>query len=220
MGEARNIRVLIVDDHEIVRRGLEFFLASQSGFEVVGEAKNGQEAYALVKETNPDVVLMDLVMPEMDGMDAIRLIKSSFPQVEILVLTSFVDDDKVRTAIRNGAAGYMMKDASPIELARAIRAAAGGQVYLHPEAARRLASIVRAKTDPAPEPDVLTERELDVVRLVARGLSNQDIAEDLSISQKTVKAHVSNILGKLGLSSRVQIALYALRQGIVPLDDL
>lgn len=220
MSEEKKVRVMIVDDHEVVRRGLEFFLASQADFEVVAEASNGLEALQLTRDVNPDVILMDLVMPEMDGLDAIRIIKNNFPDVEILVLTSFVDDEKVRTAIQNGAAGYMMKDASPIELARAIRATGRGQVYFHPEAARRLANIVRSRTKQMPAPDILTNREMDVIRLIARGLSNQEIADDLTISLKTVKTHVSSILGKLGLNSRVRVALYALRHSIVPLDDI
>lgn len=214
------IRILLVDDHEMVRQGLQVFLASQPDFAVVGEAATGEEAIRLANTLNPDVILMDIIMPEMDGLSAIRVIKSNLSEVEIIALTSFIDNQKVLTAIQNGAAGYMMKDASPNELARAIRAAARGEVYLHPEAARRLATGLRVQATEDPSPEVLTPRELDVLQLVARGLSNQDIASDLSISLQTVKAHMSSILDKLNLNSRVQAALYALRHNVIPLDEI
>lgn len=217
-----NIRVLLADDHQMVRQGLKFFLSTQPGFAVVGEANNGLEAVSLVDELTPDVVLMDLVMPELDGLAATQVIKSRHDDIEVLVLTSYVDDEKVVGAIRMGAAGYLMKDVSPVELARAIHAVARGEVYLHQEAARHLAEGLRpAAGGPAePGPDTLTEREIEILRYIARGLNNQDIAEDLVISPKTVKAHVSHILQKLGLESRVQAALYALRHNVVPLDEV
>lgn len=220
MDEPQVTRILIVDDHEVVRKGLRFFLSTQPDIDIIGEADNGTQAVRMVDQLQPNVVLMDLVMPGMDGLEAIQLIKTRHPQVEIIVLTSFVDDQKVYRAIQMGVAGYMMKDADPNELSRAIRAAVNGEVYLHPEAARRMANILRNQNEHEPSIDVLTEREIEVLRLVGRGLTNQEIADDLSISLKTVKSHVSNILSKLGLNNRVQLALCALRNGIVPLDDL
>jgi two-component system, NarL family, response regulator LiaR len=214
------IRVFIIDDHEMVRKGLIYFLESRSGFQVVGEADSIVNSLILIDEILPDIILMDLVMPEISGLDGIQMIKTKYPNIEILVISSFIDDEKVHTALRNGASGYMMKDSSPIELARAIKMAANGEVYLHPEAARRLASSLRNEDGKDPSPKILTEREIDVIKLVARGLSNQNIADDLTISLKTVKTHVSSVLNKLNLNSRVQIALYALRHNIVPIDDV
>lgn len=216
------IRVLLVDDHQMVRQGLRFFLSTQPGFDVVGEAEDGRAAVALADELRPDVVLMDLVMPEMDGLEAMRRICSRHEDVEILVLTSFVDDEKVLSAIKCGASGYLMKDVNPQELARAIRTAARGEVYLDADAARRLARAMRPEEGESdePAPDVLTERELEVLALIARGLSNREIANDLSIALKTVKGHVSSILQKLELESRVQAALYALRHEVVQLEDV
>jgi NarL family two-component system response regulator LiaR len=214
------IRILLVDDHKMVRQGLIFFLSAQPDFQIVGEASNGVEAIHLAHELRPHVVLMDLVMPVMSGLEAIPQIKTQHPEIEILAVTSFVDDEKVLAAIQEGATGYMMKDATPNEIARAIRSVAQGEMYLHPEAARRLARSLQAKAHPALLLSSLTDRELEVLRLIARGLSNQDIADDLCISFKTVKVHVSSILQKLDLKSRVQVVLYALRHNIVPLDEI
>ncbi|MCB2160458.1 response regulator transcription factor [bacterium] len=220
MSNADSIRVLIIDDHEMVRKGLIYFLASQPNFEVVGEAGSAIEGIDLVDQLKPDIVLIDLVMPNMSGLETIKIIKTKHSNIELLAITSYIDDQKVHAALRNGASGYMMKDSSPLELARAIRIAAKGEVYLHPEAARRLASSLRTTGESDPLPDVLSDREIEVVKLIARGLSNQDIADDLNISVKTVKSHVSSILSKLMLESRVQIALYALRHYIVQLEDI
>jgi len=222
MADQPAIRVLLVDDHQMVRQGLLYFLSAQEGIEVVGQAENGLQAVTMVEETRPDVVLMDLAMPEMDGLEALRRIKADHADIEVLVLTSFVDDEKVLAAIEHGASGYLMKDIKPGELARAIRAAARGEVYLHPEAARHLAQAQYpgASDREEPSPAILTEREREVLELVARGLSNQDIADTLTITLKTVKTHVSNILHKLGLESRVQAALYALRHNLVPFDEI
>jgi two-component system, NarL family, response regulator LiaR len=216
------IRVLLADDHQMVRQGLIFFLSTQPGIEVVGEAGTGEEALKLVEMLRPDVVLMDIVLPKMSGIEAIRIIHTEYPATEVIMLTSFIDDDKVRDAIQAGAAGYLMKDVDPSALASAIYAIRRGELYLHPEAARRLAEILRPNPNDAqePSPDVLTEREGEVLKLVAHGLSNQSIASQLSITLKTVKAHVSSILQKLELDSRVQAALYALRHSIVQLDEL
>lgn len=218
MSDGNVIRILLVDDHQMVRQGLVFFLSYQPDLEVVGQASDGIEAIKLADLLEPDVVLMDIVMPEMDGLSALKIIKDRHPNTEILVLTSFIDDEKVLSAIQCGAAGYLKKDVNPPELARAIKTVAHGEVYLHPEASRRLAQSMRPQFPQEPHPDILTERELDVLKLIARGLRNQDIADDLSVTLKTVKVHVSNILAKLDMNSRVQAALYALRHNIVDLE--
>ena len=219
MSDSKPIQVLLVDDHEMVRQGLGIFLNASPDITVVGQAQNGLEAIQRVQENPPDVVLMDLIMPELDGVEATRRIKALFPEVEIIALTSYVDEAKVVDALAAGVAGYVMKDVKPAELVRAICAAAQGEMYLSPVAARLLAKRVSPAKSPEPSPEVLTERELDVIRLIARGLSNQDIAKDLNISAKTVKTHISAILQKLNLTSRTQAALYALRRNLVPLND-
>ncbi len=207
------IRVLVADDHPVVRQGLRTFLALQDDFEIVGEAGDGEEAVKQVEELLPDVVVMDLVMPKLDGIDAIRRIRSVSPTTRVLVLTSFLDDAKVFPAVRAGAAGYLLKDVEPVDLARAIRTVMRGEGLLHPAiAARVMEALSRPERTPA---EGLTERELDVLRLLARGLSNKAIALELHVSEKTVKTHVSNILAKLHLADRTQAALYAVRQRIV-----
>ncbi|MFC1959353.1 response regulator [Chloroflexota bacterium] len=222
MQNEQPIRVLLVDDHQMVRQGLLFFLSTQPGITVLGEAATGEEALQLVEELAPDVVLLDLVLPGISGIEVMQTLRRQHPAVEVIVLTSFIDDSKVADAIRAGAAGYLMKDVDPTELAAAIYAIRSGELYLHPEAARRLAEAMRPGPgeQQEPVPSTLTERELEVLKLVARGMSNQEIAGQLNISLKTVKAHVSNILHKLALESRVQAALYALRHQVVQLDDL
>jgi two-component system, NarL family, response regulator LiaR len=210
------IRVLIVDDHEVVRQGLKTFLGLDPGLEIVGEAGDGVEAVAQARALRPDVVLMDLLMPKMDGLTAIRAIRAELPEVEVIALTSVLEDSSVGESLRAGAIGYLLKDTRPQELRRAIRAAADGQVQLSPQAAARLIREVRAPESP----EALSERETDVLRLLARGLANKQIARELSITEKTVKSHVSSILGKLGLQSRTQAALYAGRVGLLPVDEL
>ncbi len=205
------IRVLLADDHSVVRQGLRMFLALDSELEVVAEAANGAEAVRLANELKPDVVLMDLLMPEMDGIEATATIRRQLPDTEVIALTSVLEDEKVFGAIRAGAIGYLLKDTEADELCRAIKAAAAGQVQLSPQAAARLMREVR----PPDSPDELTPRETEVLRLLARGLANKEIARDLSIGEKTVKTHVSNILSKLGVLSRTQAALYAVRAGLV-----
>lgn len=213
------IKVLLVDDHNVVRQGLKLFLATQPDINVVGEADNGQDALAAVGKYQPDVVLMDLVMPKLDGIGATQQIKARFPDVEVIVLTSFTEDAQITSVIKAGAIGYLLKNVEPIELAAAIRAAQRGEVHLHPEVARRLMQALGPKEQPAvAEP--LTEREIEVLKALARGESNKQIADTLIVSEKTVKAHVSNILGKLGLQSRTQAVLYALRHGMVSLEDI
>lgn len=213
------IRVLIVDDHLVVRTGIRALLATEPGIEVVGEARDGAEAITEVARLGPDVILMDLVMPEMDGIAAIEQILASQPDARILVLTSFEADDKVFPAIRAGALGYTLKDFGPAELVRAIQRVYRGESALHPAIARRVLQELAHPPARPPTAQPLTEREVDVLRLVAQGESNQQIAASLGIGEGTVRVHVSNILSKLHLASRTQAALYALRQGLASLDD-
>ena len=220
MAEDVPIRVLLVDDHGVVRRGLEAYLDLVDDIEMVGEAGNGREALARVAEMDaagrpPDVVLMDLLMPEMDGIAATAALKERWPDIEVVALTSFIEEDKIHGALQAGATGYLLKDAAATEVAAAIRAAHHGEMHLDPAVVRRLAESLRAPTREKPiEP--LTEREREVLGLVAQGKANKEIARQLEISERTVRTHVSSILGKLGLASRTQAALYALREGLVP----
>ena len=211
------IRILIADDHEVVRHGLRNFLAFDPELEVIGEAADGQEAVDLVRALRPDVVLMDLLMPRMDGMTATRIIRTELPDTEVVALTSVLEDSSVLEAVRAGAIGYLLKDTRLDDLKRAIRAAAEGQVQLSPQAAALLIREVRA---PEPPTEILTEREGEILRLIARGYANKQIARGLTIAEKTVKTHVSSILAKLGLQSRTQAALYAIRTGLVTADQL
>lgn len=213
-----NIRVLIVDDHAIVRKGIRALLSEAGGFEIVGEAANGQEALLCAQETSPDVILMDLLMPGMDGIEATRQIASHQPASRILVLTSFAADNKVFPAIKAGATGYLLKDTSPDELVRAIRQMHRGEPSLHPTIARKLLQEIKHPAELQPAPDALTDREMAVLRLIAQGLSNQEIADRIMVSESTVRAHVSRVLGKLHLASRTQAALYAVREGLADAD--
>jgi NarL family two-component system response regulator LiaR len=206
------IRVLIADDHAVVRQGLRTFLELQDEIEVVGEAADGQQAVAEAERLKPDVALMDLVMPRVGGEEAIRRMAAVSPATRVVVLTSFAGDDKLFPAVRAGAAGYLLKDVQPHELVRAIRAADAGETILHPAIAARLVEKVARRPDPR---TALTDRELEVLALIARGRANKLIALELGVAERTVKAHVSNILGKLGLSDRTQAALYAVREGLV-----
>jgi NarL family two-component system response regulator LiaR len=209
-------RVLITDDHGVVRQGLRMFLSLDPDFEVVGEASNGEEALAMARDLGPDVVLMDLLMPVMDGISATEKIRAELPEVEVIALTSVLEDASVTGAVRAGAIGYLLKDTDSEELSQAIKAAAEGRVHLAPEAAARLMREVRAPDSP----EALTDREAEVLRLLARGKANKQIASSLYVSEKTVKAHVSSILMKLGVQSRTQAALYAVRAGLVSIDEL
>ncbi len=209
-----SIRTLIVDDHAVVRQGLKMFLGLDPDLELVGEAENGEEAVHLTGELNPDVILMDLLMPVMDGITAISTIRRDFPDIEIIALTSVLEDEAVMKAMRAGAIGYLLKDTQAEELRRAIKAAAAGQVQLSPQAAARLMREVRAPESP----EKLTERETDVLRLLALGRANKEIALELTIGEKTVKTHVSAILRKLGVPSRTQAALHAVRIGLVSIE--
>ena len=213
------IKVHVTDDHPIVRRGIKQLLDTEADIEVVGEATNGREAIADMDKLKPDIVLMDLVMPVMDGIEAIRQIKIGHPQIQILVLTSFATDDKVFPAIKAGALGYLIKDTGPEELVRAIRQVHQGQLTLHPTIAQKLLKELTLTSERPPSPDTLTDREVEVVKLIARGLSNQEISETLVVSIATVYTHVSKILDKLHLASRTQAALYALREGLASLYD-
>jgi two-component system, NarL family, response regulator LiaR len=209
-------RVLITDDHGVVRQGLRMFLSLDPDIQVVGEASNGREALAMVRDLEPDVVLMDLLMPVMDGISATKAIRAALPEVEVIALTSVLEDASVTGAVRAGAIGYLLKDTDAEELSRAIKAAAEGRVHLAPEAAARLMREVRAPENP----EALTDRETEVLKLLARGKANKQIADNLYVSEKTVKAHVSSILMKLGVQSRTQAALYAVRTGLGSLDEL
>jgi NarL family two-component system response regulator LiaR len=216
---ADRIRVLIVDDHQVVRQGLSTFLGLRPEILVVGEAADGKAAVEMAARLEPDIVLMDLVMPELDGIEATRQIRAHHPQTRVIALTSFTEDDKVIPAIRAGAASYLLKDVTPDALVEAILAVHRGEARLHPDIARKLMERVAQAPGGAHAPPLpaegLTTRELEVVRLVARGRSNHEIARELVISEKTVKTHVSNILSKLNLEDRTQIAIHAIKSGLV-----
>jgi NarL family two-component system response regulator LiaR len=212
------IRILIADDHAVVRHGLRALIATEPDLELVGEAADGVEAVQLVTALHPDVILLDMAMPRKTGLEAIYDIKRDDPQARILVLTSFAEDDQIFPAIKAGATGYLLKDASPRELLQAIRDVERGDVSLHPTIARKLVSELKRPPDLPPSDEPLTEREVQVLALVARGLSNQEIADQLFIGERTVRTHVSNILGKLHLANRTQAALYAQREGLTHLE--
>lgn len=216
---SETIRVFIADDHTIVRSGIQALLETIDDLEVIGEAGDGRQAVAAVLALRPDVVLMDLEMPVMDGIEAIEAIIGRWPEARILVLTSFATDDRVFPAVKAGALGYLLKDSGPEALVQAIRQVQRGESSLHPRIARKLMlELSRPASKPLPN-DPLTPRELEVLQLVAHGLGNQEIADRLVISEATVRSHVSSILNKLHLASRTQAALYALREGYVSLDD-
>ena len=211
-----SIRILIADDHGVVRQGLKMYLALESELEIVGEAANGAEALHLAHKLKPDIVLMDLLMPVMDGIAATEAIRRELPDTEVIALTSVLEDNAIYRAMRAGAIGYLLKDTQADELCRSIKAAAAGQVPLSPAVAARLLREVRPPENPEP----LTERETEVLRHLAMGKSNKEIAAALVIAEKTVRTHVSNILSKLGVPSRTQAALHAVRTGLVPLNTL
>jgi NarL family two-component system response regulator LiaR len=218
----KKIRVLLVDDHAVVRQGLRMFINMQKDMEVVAEGANGAEAVELSARFNPDVILLDLLMPQMDGVEATRKILEHNPHSRVLILSSFGEDDKVFPAIRAGAQGYLLKDIQPRELVQAIRETYQGKAQLHPDIARRLMQAISAETatsdqKPAPLPKELqdlTDREREVLEYIAEGLSNREIAEKMVISEKTVKTHVSNVLDKLGLEDRTRAAIWALKHGM------
>jgi NarL family two-component system response regulator LiaR len=219
MKTSESIRILITDDHAVVREGLRTLIGTEPGMEVVGEAADGIEAVQKACSLRPDVILLDMVMPRMDGLEAINEIKRECPEAHILVLTSFSDDEKVFPAIKAGALGYLLKNATPQRLLNAIRDVHQGKPSLSSDIAKKLMNELQGASDLPPTEEPLTEREMDVLRLVAQGLSNQDIAETLVIGEGTVRTHVSNILSKLHLANRTQAALYALREGLAPLNQ-
>ena len=219
MNSSNSIRVFIAEDHAIVRKGVRTLLSLEKDIQVIGEATNGLEAVEQVGNLNPDVILMDLVMPELDGIKAIQQIKAHHPDAKVLVLTSFATDDKIFPAIKAGALGYLLKDSDPATLADAIRQVNAGEYSLHPIIARKVLQELNLSPKIPPTVQPLTGREVEVLRMVAQGKSNRQIADELVLSLGTVRAHLSNILGKLHLASRTQATLYALREGIASLED-
>ncbi len=213
-----NIRILVADDHAVVREGLRALIETEPGMELVGEATDGVEAVQKARSWQPDVILLDLVMPRKDGIKAIDEIRQENPDARILVLTSFAEDAKVFAAIQAGALGYLLKDASPEELLTAIRQVWQGSLSMHPFIAHKVMRELQRASDLPPTDEPLTEREVEVLKLVAQGMPNQEIAEALVISERTVRNHVSNILTKLHLANRTQAALYALREGLAHLE--
>ena len=206
------IRVLIVDDHAVVRQGLKAFLRVQEDIEFVGEAANGDEAVTQALSVQPDVILMDLIMPGMDGVETMRRLSAAGVDAKVIVLTSFSEDDQVLAAVKAGAAGYLLKDVQPQELGNAIRSVHAGDAQLHPSIASKLMREVAAAGSRHKDADALTARELEVLKALARGMSNKEIAAELGVAEKTVKTHVSSILRKLGVADRTQAALYAVRE--------
>lgn len=213
------IRVLIADDHQLVRQGMAALLSVKPEFEILGQARDGVEAVELATSLSPDIILMDLQMPHKDGIEATREIKADNPEARILIITSFGEDENVYLAIKAGALGYLLKDSSPKELMQAIYDVCEGRLSLHPNIALKLIEELNRPTDLQPTGDPLTERESQVLKLVATGRTNQEIAEELVLSERTVGAHVSNILSKLHLANRTQAALYALRTGLSDLSS-
>ncbi len=216
---SESIRVLIVDDHVIVRKGIRVLLATEQEIEVVGEARDGKEALEKIESLRPDVILLDLLMPRLDGIGVIRQTLARDPKARILVLTSFAADDKVFPAIKAGALGYLLKDTKPEELVYAIHQVYRGDSSLSPAIARKVLQELSRSSDRPPTPEPLTAREMEILQIVAQGKINRDIAAELSISEATVRTHVSNILGKLHLATRTQATLYALREGLASLDE-
>jgi len=213
------IKILIVDDHAVVRKGIRALLATETDIEVIGEAKDGSQAVQLYDDLKPDLLLLDLLMPKMSGVEVIESLKKIYPDARILVLTSFAADDQVFPAIKAGALGYLLKDSDPEDLVKAIHQVYQGESFLSPTVARKVLEEVFQPTEKPLSPDPLTKREIEVLQVVAKGKSNREIAEVLNISETTVRTHVSNILAKLHLASRTEAALYALKEGMAKLEE-
>ncbi len=218
MTTSESIKVLIVDDHPIVRRGFGSLITIKPGFELIGEGTNGREAVELAKSLKPDVIVLDLMMPEMSGLEAIGHIKADNPEARILIVTSFAEDENVFPAIKAGALGYLLKDSPPEMLLQAIQDVHRGESSLHPTIARKLIRELNQPPELPPTKDPLTKREMEILKLVAQGMTNQEIADKLVVSEGTVRIHISNLLGKLHLANRTQAALYALKEGLASLD--
>ena len=216
---SKEISILITDEHAIVREGIRSLIETEPGMRIIGEAVNGEESVALAAELEPDVILMDLMMPVMTGLEAIPLIIQANPEAKILVLTSFAEDELVYEAIKGGALGYLIKDSTPDDLLQAISSVARGEPSLSPAIAIKVMREIRKDTSLPPTEEPLTLRELEVLRLITKGMSNQEIADGLVISERTVRTHVSNILGKLHLANRTQAALFALKEGLAELNE-
>ena len=213
------IRIIIADDHTVVRQGLRIMLEPKPEYRLIGDARNGKELLELVANQQPDLIILDLLMPLMDGAEAIRIIRSQFPDIKILVLTSYSEESMVMKTMRSGANGYILKETSPEELIQAINAVMRGEMWIYPNLMTDLLASLIHPENRASELDILTKRERQVVALVARGLSNPDIAASQGINESTVRFHLSNIYSKLGLQNRTQVALYALRTGLADLDQ-
>jgi NarL family two-component system response regulator LiaR len=219
MEKTKPIRILVADDHPIVRKGLHTLISSEPDLEWVGEAADGIEVVEQALALRPDIILMDMVMPRQDGVEAVKQIKARYPEVGILIITSFAEDDKIFPAIKAGALGYLLKDSAPQELLQAIYDVFQGKPSLHPTIALKMIQEIQQPSPLPPTVEPLTEREVEILKFIAQGFTNQEIATQLVVSERTIGNHVGNILNKLHLANRTQAALYALKKGLATLDD-